>query len=589
MKKNLRSFFVLASVVLIALLSFGLTAKAASSSLGVAPAPSYTRCGDIGATKANGVTEGYCTCDGIVNDQSGKPLVGATVTINGIETKTNLDGSFEVSTPIATQYLITVAQSNYALVSRVAQSCDANLELTMQKAEVFPIDPSVANIVKDASQTQIKFPPNAFVDSAGKPPLPGTKINVAMHTYDLANEAMPGDMTAINSAGQTGYMESAGAFWAEFTDDAGNKYNLAPGQKATVSLPAIQTNQTSVGLWSYDETKGLWIEEGVAQLGADGRFEGQVSHFSVWNFDFWKPLNDAACVAFSIDQSFVNAFGNGTVVQIKALVTPPPLSGLPQSQLNFFTAGLHVLYNIPANSMVEFFVPPMFAPPPYATVNAGAAWGPGGVPAYPYTECNGLVKLVVPRPAYSMLTTRSLGAQDGWVLESGENTNVGGSMNSIDPTFNVGDDALRRQYRGILSFDTGVLPDTAVITGVTLRTKLRAIVGGGNPVLFLNGFMVDIRNGYFGVPALQITDFQAAPSGTFGAFAPALTLGWYNINLTPGSPLINKLALNAGLTQMRLRFSLDDNNDAIANYLMLYSGDAAIADRPQLIIGYYVP
>ena len=39
-----------------------------------------------------------------------------------------------------------------------------------------------------------------------------------------------------------------------------------------------------------------------------------------------------------------------------------------------------------------------------------------------------------------------------------------------------------------------------------------------------------------------------------------------------------------------LRFKLDDNNNAIANYLSLYSGNATLAaDRPQLVITYIVP
>ncbi|MBI3153480.1 MAG: hypothetical protein HYZ21_15210, partial [Chloroflexi bacterium] len=48
-------------------------------------------------------------------------------------------------------------------------------------------------------------------------------------------------------------------------------------------------------------------------------------------------------------------------------------------------------------------------------------------------------------------------------------------------------------------------------------------------------------------------------------------------------------ATNGGLTQIRLRFKLDDNNNAIANYLSLFSGNAPLASRPQLIIEYHLP
>jgi hypothetical protein len=44
-----------------------------------------------------------------------------------------------------------------------------------------------------------------------------------------------------------------------------------------------------------------------------------------------------------------------------------------------------------------------------------------------------------------------------------------------------------------------------------------------------------------------------------------------------------------GRTQLRLRFLLDDDDDHIADILKLYSGNAAKAKRPKLIVKYYVP
>lgn len=193
-------------------------------------------------------------------------------------------------------------------------------------------------------------------------------------------------------------------------------------------------------------------------------------------------------------------------------------------------------------------------------------------------------------PSTGTLTFLSIGAQDGWVLESAENSNIGGTMNPSITTFNLGDDPAKRQYRGILSFNTGSIPDNATITAVTLKVKRVNVVGGGNPLAIFQGFMVDLRNGMFGTAALQISDFQSVGSGTFGPFSPALTNNAYSINLTGGQTLINKLTTNSGLTQLRLRFKLDDNNNGLANYLTLHSGNAtAAADRPQLMITYTVP
>jgi hypothetical protein len=195
-----------------------------------------------------------------------------------------------------------------------------------------------------------------------------------------------------------------------------------------------------------------------------------------------------------------------------------------------------------------------------------------------------------PTRAPAITTFQSAGVYDGWVLESSETSNAGGTINSAAATFNLGDNAAKKQYRGILSFNTGAaLPDTAQITAVTLRVKQQTILGGGSPVTIFQGFMADVKNGFFGTtPALQTGDFQAAASKSYGPFNTALVGGWYNINLTGAKAYVNKLTANFGLTQIRLRFNLDDNNNAIANVLSLYSGNAGTAAyRPQLVITYY--
>jgi len=196
-------------------------------------------------------------------------------------------------------------------------------------------------------------------------------------------------------------------------------------------------------------------------------------------------------------------------------------------------------------------------------------------------------------PAYLAILS-SIGADDGWILESSETSSVGGTMNRVENVFFVGADALQKQYRSVLSFATGVaLPDTATITKVTLKVKFQQIVNNTldpNPVHAFGGFMVDVRNGFFGsLSTLQITDFQEVSNKTCGPFMTTLVDNWYSIDLTCAGPFINKLATNSGLTQFRLRFKLGNNNIRTPIYLILYSGDAPAANAPQLIIEYKLP
>jgi hypothetical protein len=184
----------------------------------------------------------------------------------------------------------------------------------------------------------------------------------------------------------------------------------------------------------------------------------------------------------------------------------------------------------------------------------------------------------------------SVGSQDGWILEASENSNTGGTLNNTATTFYLGDNSQKKQYRSILSFSTKGLPNNAIITKITLKVKKQGIVGGGNPVNTFQGFMVDVKKGFFSsTVALQANDFQTAANKILGPFKPALVGGWYAINLTPAKASINKLDSNGGVTQVRLRFKLDDNNNTVANDLILYSGNAPAASRPQLIVEYYVP
>ena len=180
----------------------------------------------------------------------------------------------------------------------------------------------------------------------------------------------------------------------------------------------------------------------------------------------------------------------------------------------------------------------------------------------------------------------SNGVYDGWVLESGETTNQGGSINSSLTTFRIGDDPTRKQYRSVLWFNSAALPDNAVITNLTLKIKKQAAVGVANPFSLFQGLMVDFKKGPFNLSALEKADFQATASASYGPFNPVPVSNVYSLNLTKAAALVNK----TGPTQLRLFFKLDDNNNNIADYTSFYSAnDPVSANRPLLLIEYYLP
>lgn len=185
------------------------------------------------------------------------------------------------------------------------------------------------------------------------------------------------------------------------------------------------------------------------------------------------------------------------------------------------------------------------------------------------------------------VTFKSIAAADGWIMESAENTSVGLLFNRLATVIQVGDDVRDRQYRSLLSFNTITLPDNAVILSAQLNVIKQGVVGT-NPFTTHGALLVEIRAGTFSDNLLlQASDFSAAasPGSSLETLLEA-TPTRYTVNLGDTNlAFINKV----GVTQFRLRFALDDNDDMGNDYLKFFSGNSTDANRPALIITYYLP
>lgn len=314
---------------------------------------------------------------GRIADKAGAPLVG-TVSINAASTSTK-DGSFELYVPSTQRYVIRAQARGYvpASIIHTGQSLE-QLDLRLTKAEAFTLTPGKPVNVVDSRGTSLSIPANALVDAQGKPAT--VPLTLSLYTYDLRTEQMVGDMTALDRTGAQVMLQSIGAFSAEFTDASGKLYNLAAGSKATIALRADPANPFSgtLPLWWYDEARGLWIEEGSATV-RDGVAQGQVGHFSVWNFDISKVT--PSCIQVTTPDA-----SPASPVTVTVTV-PAPWSRV--LTLTFNTPGPHALINLPSNTDVALAIDGV----PFATVNTGAPWGGTGFPPYPYGACNGSVNI----------------------------------------------------------------------------------------------------------------------------------------------------------------------------------------------------
>ena len=184
------------------------------------------------------------------------------------------------------------------------------------------------------------------------------------------------------------------------------------------------------------------------------------------------------------------------------------------------------------------------------------------------------------------VTFSSNGLEDGYVAANTPTSTTGGY--AVNANVYAGDNA-DAPFRGVLSFNTAAIPDTATILGAELRLYYtQAAVG--NPWVGLGYLVGDIKQGCLGTGcALAASDFEAAASlnEAVTLIAPTGTggLGTRVAGHLTGSALtyINKL----GATQIKLRFQNTSNRNGLSDYLLFAGGEyTTSAYRPVLIVKY---
>ncbi len=246
------------------------------------------------------------------------------------------------------------------------------------------------------------IPANAIVDENDK--LVSTPIKLSISTIDLLSaQQMPGDESVIPIGGiGVGAIESFGAG----SLDLPKGLKIKSGVSAKVVIPVDRsrlmggTLPATVPLLSYDETKGLWIEEGTLALTTVAgvqSYAGETKHFSPFNADVLFANN--ACL---------RVFSPGIMGVYDLEVTAPYPDGTPHIKkytMDNVSSTEHVIYNLVPNTNIT--LAPMTPAPNsqllgYYVVNSGPITpfvgtpGAGNTPpGPPYTDCQNFVVLKV--------------------------------------------------------------------------------------------------------------------------------------------------------------------------------------------------
>ena len=242
---------------------------------------------------ANGNT--ITTIAGMINDENGEPIEGVTVTANGKTANTNEYGTFMIqnATVPSPRCFIICKKNGYFTGSRAETPKGGGItefRLTMQSNTAnFSLDATLGGKISVGSAS-VSFPAASVVDANGAPYT--GKVNVAAKFLDPTQKSFynsfSGDFAGKRLDGRQTELLSYGVLRVHITDASGNELKLAEGKTATLTYPIAASMQkdapASIPLWYFDESLGMWKEEGSAVKSGD-YYTGVVSHFTDWNCD----------------------------------------------------------------------------------------------------------------------------------------------------------------------------------------------------------------------------------------------------------------------------------------------------------------
>ena len=234
---------------------------------------------------------------GRVIDENGTPVQGAAVTSGTATTTTDINGAFTFTNiSLSSRFgYVKVSKTGYFTGSRsiITNGGEVNyisIRLTPRQAKgTFPA--ATGGKIAIQSGDSASFPAAAIVNATTNTAYTGTVHVYATYldpTDSILYRYMPGDLRGTGSDGKETALQSFGMMGVELQDDAGNKLQIASGQKATLTFAIPTSLQASapatIPLWYFNDSTGRWIQQGTA--GRQGNsYIGQVSHFSYWNCD----------------------------------------------------------------------------------------------------------------------------------------------------------------------------------------------------------------------------------------------------------------------------------------------------------------
>jgi hypothetical protein len=243
---------------------------------------------------------------GQVINENNEPVSGALVKAGDEATLTDANGVFRLAaTRLPGDHaLVTVEKSGYFSFNRAYQVKNKSIQsLTIQlleQTEVGLLNGGIGGTIQVPGGATLIFPAKSLAYTSGA--LYFGDVRVIARFLDPTDRqtmalSMPGNLSAINAAGELRQLATFGMIGVELYATNGQKLNVAAGQQVEVRVPIdpsiVSSAPNDMPLWHYNEADGYWMEEGLAQKSGN-EYVGKVSHFSWWNYDAPYPSINAS-------------------------------------------------------------------------------------------------------------------------------------------------------------------------------------------------------------------------------------------------------------------------------------------------------
>ena len=334
---------------------------------------SMVACGGGGGSSDAGTTqppisENQTAVQAMVQSSDGSLLKGVTVSVLDQKAITNENGIAQLSVKIPkgiSEVVVKYEVNGFVTQSVLVKTTELkNVTAHMLAAkDIVPVnDIEKAQVIKANSLgATITIPENAFIKPNGH--FAQGKVNVYFTPWNINSNdlnAMPANGFALDAQGNRTQLISAGMITATFVDvETGERLQLAPGKTADIQMdvPFSSINNTKLSegtkipMWHFDESKGLWVEEGEGEVVKSTNsitglaVKATVSHFSTWNWDF--KMNATGSVFVQCQSA-----GEAVPCSLNADVTL-----VDQSKFNYFisiNSQGGTIINMPSNASIHW-------------------------------------------------------------------------------------------------------------------------------------------------------------------------------------------------------------------------------------------